>query len=189
MRPTGWRLLDSALCLFVFFPSMLFYWRGTWDLYGVYFRHDDGALHCSWLTFGLGCGTIVGYLLQPALHAVLPAALDGDVLKTIVYMVTSRLCMYVHGVTAIAYSRGVWTLADYYLDTYFRVERWIGGVVGFVVCYSTLVVLRATQSVIFTPFVVTHDTRLDLLVPSTRFRSKVNDIVSARWSMFISNSF
>lgn len=69
-RTTTLHVIDSLLCLFVFFPSMLMYWRGIWDLYGVYiYPHDE--LRCNWGVFALGSATLIGYYAHPALGAAL----------------------------------------------------------------------------------------------------------------------
>jgi len=70
MLPGCQHVADSLLCLLVFFPSMLCYWRGIWDLYGVYLFPDD-PLWCDWATFALGCGALLGYFYQPALDHLL----------------------------------------------------------------------------------------------------------------------
>ena len=87
-----------------------------------------------------------------------------------VFVLVTRTALYVHAVTAMAHWRGVWHLADRYIDA--AVDRATGALVGLAVCYSTLVVLGACHTAIFPPFIVINDTRPDVLVPSTRLRTK-----------------
>ena len=64
--------LDSALCLTVFLLSMVCYWRGIWDLYGVYIFPDD-EFSSNWAVFGLGCAGYLGFFLNPCLDALMNA--------------------------------------------------------------------------------------------------------------------
>jgi len=172
----GYHVADSVLCLFVFFPSMLCYWRGIWDLYGVYlYPHDP--LRCDWATFGLGCGALLGYFYQPALdHLLHHAGLVGGGRRgwkgRVVFVLLSRLAMYLHAVTAMAHWRGVWHLANRYIDAV--VDRTTGALAGLFVCYSSLVALRACHTAIFPPFIVINDLRSDVLVPCTRLQTKAS---------------
>jgi len=181
-----YHVADSILCLFVFFPSMLCYWRGMWDLYGVYLYPDDELL-CDWATFCLGCGALLGYFYQPTLGHLLRYVgfVDGrrNWKGCVMFVVLSRVALYLHAVTAMAHWRGVWHLANRYIDAV--VDRLTGAIVGLVVCYSALVVCRASHTVIFQPFIVINDMRADVLVPSTRLQTKVAKLRSALgWTHF-----
>jgi len=88
----------------------------------------------------------------------------------IVYLLATRVYMYLFSVPAMAYWRGVWLLIDYYIRD---VDPVLGSLAGLVAGYGLLVALRCSRSLIFPPFVVALDTRPDLLVPSTRFQTKV----------------
>jgi len=171
----GYHAVDSFLCLFVFFPSMLCYWRGIWDLYGVYLFPDDPLL-CDWATFGLGCGALLGYFYKPAVdHLLRHVGLVGGRRSwqgCVVFALVTRLTMYIHAVTAMAHWRGVWHLANRYIGAV--AERTTGAIVGLIVCYSALIALRASHTAIFPPFIVIHDMRPDVLVPCTRLKTKVS---------------
>jgi len=172
----GYHVADSLLCLFVFFPSMLCYWRGIWDLYGVYLYPDD-PLFCDWATFGLGCGALLGYFYQPAIDHLLEhcGLVEGrrSWKGYVVFVLLSRFALYVHAVTAMAHWRGVWHLANRYIDQ--LVDRTTGAIVGLIVCYLALVALRACHTAIFPPFIVINDMRPDVLVASTRLQTKVDE--------------
>ena len=173
---SGYHVADSLLCLFVFFPSMLCYWRGIWDLYGVYLFPADTLL-CDWATFGLGCGAILGYFYQPAVDHLLHRAWLVEGRRSwkghVVFVLLTRFAFYVHAVTAMAHWRGVWHLANRYIDAV--VDQTTGAIAGLIVCYSALVVLRASHTTIFPPFIVINDMRADVLVPSTRLQTKVDE--------------
>lgn len=162
-----WHFADSSLCLLVFFPSMVFYWRGIWDLFGVYIS-PSSVLTCNWVVFGIGCLTILEYFLHPAIRYFLQ-----NVRSRFVYVIISRVYMYFSGVILMAYWRGVWTLADYYLQKY----GWQSGLVGLLTCYPLLVLSVTSRSVIFPPFIVNLDTGPNVLVPSTKFQTQVNLLV------------
>jgi len=157
-------VIDSTLCLLIFFPSMVFYWRGIWDLYGVYISPNDPFVS-NWAVFGLGCGTIFGYFIHLIINRLL-----RDVTNRVFYFVVSRVYMYMYGILLMAYWRGAWTVADYYLNEY----GWHSALVGLLTCYPLLVVLCSSRSVLFPPFIVCLDTRSSVLVPSTRFQTQVN---------------
>ena len=163
---------DSVLCLFVFYPSMLFYWRGIWDLFGVYIYPDDEPKN-HWVTTGIGACSIIGYFVYPLLDRLFTSR------SGFVYILVSRVALYVQGVLAMAYWRGVWGVADYYLLQF----GWKGGVIGLLISYTTLLLLRCSRTLIFPPFVVVLDTRKDVLQPSTLFQTEVHvTIKSLNWS-------
>lgn len=165
MSPLCHRLqaLDSFLCLVVFFPSMLFYWRGVWDLFGVYIFPND-APKCHWVTAGLGSCSIVGYFVHPLLSHHLEKT-HSKALR----IVLTRLYMYSFGILVMAYWRGVWSLAEFYLHQF----GWKGGLIGLCVCHTILFSTFCSRTAIFPPFVVFLDTREELLVPSTCCRTQV----------------
>ena len=96
-----------------------------------------------------------------------------------VYILVSRVVLYVYGILAMAYWRGVWGVADYYLLQY----GWKAGTIGLLVSYTTLLLLRCSRTLIFPPFVVTLDTRKDVLQPSTLFQTEVHGNIKSFNSM------
>ena len=62
-------VIDYVMNLFVFFPSMLCYWRGIWDLYGYYFSMvdpDEGVY--NWFIAGTGACFIGAYFVYPIVN-------------------------------------------------------------------------------------------------------------------------
>ena len=88
----------------------------------------------------------------------------------VVYVFITRLYMYLFAAVSMAYWRGVWFLTDYYLRD---VDALTGSVAGLVVCYGILLAVRCTKSLMFPPFVVSHDSRPALLETAPRYRTKV----------------
>ena len=160
-----WRAADSALCLLLFFPSMLLYWRGIWDVLGVYIIPDQVPL-CHWVTTAVGACTLIGYLTVP----LLARCLSRD--RVVTYFIATRLFMYVYGALSMSYWRGVWSLADYYLEGF----GWGGSLVGLGLCYGALTALRVSRTLVFPPFSVCLDTREDLLTASTLLGTKVRPL-------------
>jgi Fuseless len=158
-----WIALDSSLCSLIGFTSMLFYWRGLWDLYGAIVFPSD-KYWCNWTVFGIGCGTIIGYFLHPAIGCAL-----SNTRSEVVFFIVSRAYLYVFGLLKIAYFRGVWTLADYYLDSL----NWLNAFIELIVCYAFLLGLMASRNVIFPPFLALPDTRPNLLLTSTWLKTQV----------------
>ena len=110
LRPANpWlHALDCALSLFLFFPSMLAYWRGIWDLLGVYIIPEQEPL-CHWLTTGLGACALLNYFTLP----LLDHWLSRD--RRLTYFLVTRLHMVVMGLLNMAYWRGVSTLISFCL--------------------------------------------------------------------------
>ena len=152
---------DSILCCFLFFPCMLCFWRGIWDLTGFYLNPDN-TVEGDWLIFGVGCCSIVGYFTHPLLDKYLPRS------NKILYVVVTRVYMYLHAILYMSYWRGVWELGEKYISE----DRQVN-LVLFVTFLLILLLLRSFRSALFPPFCVVLDTRDDLLEPAPRFGSKV----------------
>jgi hypothetical protein len=142
---------------------MLFYWRGLWDLIGVIVKPGD-VLQNNWTVFGIGCGTIIGYFFHPAIACALRYTQNQ-----VVSIIVSRIYLYIFGLMKIAYFRGVWTLADYYLDS----SNWRNALIELVVCYALLICSMTSRNVIFPPFLALPDTRPNYLVPNTWLKTQV----------------
>lgn len=153
---------DSALCLLLLFPSMVFFWRGIWDLYGVYI-YPGQQFESALGTFLLGSCSIFGYLLLPVCDW------SFHKLGTTTCAVLTRFYIFAYSILYMAYWKGVWTLADYFLEPY----GWLAGVIGFCVIYPVTVLLRVSRTAIFPPFVVVMDSREDALGAATRFKVQV----------------
>jgi len=168
MSSRVWRVVDNAICLFVFFPSFVFYWRGIWDLLGVYVFPGQEPL-CHWTIAGIGAFTIFGYAAFPLLEHALPR--KKTLFNKILFLISTRLVMFVYGGLSMSFWRGIWLACDFYLIQY----GWLGALVSFIICYGIMVVLQVTRTCIFPPFFTNPDTRPreELLAVYTRFGTKV----------------
>ncbi|ESN98105.1 hypothetical protein HELRODRAFT_193091 [Helobdella robusta] len=170
---------DCFLSLFLFWPSMVCYWRGIWDLYSYYFKLDSGEPFNSWLITSVGSVFIFAYALYPLVDRCLEKR--GRKTRCLI----TRITLYVGGIFLMGYWRGVWGLADYYLEGF----GWKGGMIGLAFCYSILTVLKTSRTVIFPPFVVTMDSRDGALIPSTKFKIKPEKNLQALILYFLDSCF
>ena len=160
---------DSALALFVFFPSLISYWRGIWDLIGVYIFPGREPLN-HWTTAAIGSMSIFGYFLLPWLKNTLQPLKKSKRRSTrILYFISSRCYMYLYAAFYMAFWRGLWSLGDHYMLPY----GWKGDLIMLVSLYAVLALLRSARTIIFPPYVVTLDTRNGLMEASTRLGMKV----------------
>jgi len=161
-HPTLLRLADSAICLFVIFPSMISFWRGIWDLCEVYFPPNHGVYsYC--MSLAIGSCSIFDYALLP----VLDRYLSRD--RKVVYVIVTRVNMYLQSVLVLFYWRGVWDMANHFLLPY----GWITGLIGVCVCYGSQLLTMTSRSVLFTPFAVALDTDKDILNASPCLQTEV----------------
>jgi Fuseless len=180
-KPSSWlHFADSMISLFILFPSMLFYWRGIWDLLGLYAREDlpHHVPLCYWLMTAVGSLSLVSYATLPVLNHYLTRD------NRVVYVIVTRVHMYVHGAAVMTFWRGVWSLADHYLIDF----GWTTGLVGLCVCHVSLLLLMTSRSAIFTPFVVSLDTDSDILTPCTCLQTEVSTCLQTEVSTFQSTS-
>ena len=152
---------DSLLCLFLFFPSMVAYWRGIWDFSGAVVNPSGSPLG-EWRLVAIGSLAILGYAVLPNLQRF------AGQRKTSRYIVVTRVFMYLHATCAMCYWRGVWLLADYYITTGWKHALQTSLITGLL-----LLVTRGFRNCIFPPFYTALDTRKDLMEPFPRFGSKV----------------
>ncbi|ELU04834.1 hypothetical protein CAPTEDRAFT_198494 [Capitella teleta] len=158
--------VDSVLNLLVFMPSMAFFWRGIWDLYGVYiFPGQEPLTH--WATFAFGSCSIFGYMLLPVCKWAF------SMVSRWPREILTRIYLIGYSILYMAYWRGVWSVADYYLFPY----DWEAGAIGMAICYPTLLILKGSKSTLFPPYVTALDTRGDVLEAGTRFLIKVQRTV------------
>lgn len=191
--PRCWHIADSVLCLFVFFPAMLCYWRGIWDLIGYYIEApDEGdgqtpdhhlqpfsstpspepaavSVWHYWTVAAIGSSTIIAYFLHPVVRNRLVLADRNYGAAVFIAVVVTKIYLYAVGVISMAYWRGVWVLADHYLGPF----GWPAAMVGLAVSYGLLLGFGVARTVVFPPFNVALDTGSNFLVPSTKFRSQV----------------
>ena len=158
-------VLDTALCLFVFFPLSVLHWRGTWDLLDFYVLPDD-LFYSSWVTLLTGSGgCFLCYLLQTQLSRCVSyggsATIRGSLL--------TRLYMYVFSWAVLCYWRGMWNLMDLYLG-----EGLPNSVFFYVLSVVLAAIFRSLRTIAGIPMQVQIDTDPELMTePDTRFKIQV----------------
>ena len=148
---------DDLLCLFVFFPSMVLYWRGIWDLWGYYLNSN------VWALFGAGNVSFLGYLIQPALERYIPQK------PRWLYYLLVRVYLFCFSAFLMCYWRGVWDTSDDLLG--FELGS---NLITYVLSYAILIVSRSIRSCIFPPMFTANDMSEDVLKPVTRFGVQVS---------------
>lgn len=154
------RICDVIMVCFLFFPAMIIYWRGIWDLWGVYVFPDqhpkqEVALLC------ISSSTILSYFSLPLLKLKMKRCKNR-----ILYALIMRSYMYVYAAFMMSFWRAWWTFYYYYLPKDF--SPWI-------VCitYLLLILFRATRNCVMPPMYVCLDTSDSFLLVKTRFDTKV----------------
>ena len=156
--------MDSFLCLFVCYPMMVFYWRGIWDLWGVYIDPQEYPAP-KWNILGISSLAFIGYFLGPFIQKKLDR---DDVIK---YTIVTRCFMFVYAAFYMGFWRSWWET----LDHYFTDHGLTASLINFFITYPILLLLRSSRSCIFPPMFILPDTRRGVLSPSTRFSTEVHD--------------
>jgi len=151
------RAADSALALLVFFPSLVVYWRGSWDLISAIIYPGREPL-CYWVQTAIGCCTVFDYYLCPVLNKYITPQNK----KT--YFILSRLFLIWHGALYMFIWRGVWGLGDYYVT---REPNW--ALLQLIIILAILISLRCLRHTIWPPFITAMDKNAEIFVAANRF--------------------
>ncbi len=154
---------DTIFCCFLFYPLMLCYWRGIWDLWGVWINPED-EIFWDWITFAVGSCSALGYFLLPVLNRYLNRE------HRVKFVVVTRIYMYLQAALYVCYWRGGWVLGDYY----YTGQGWQYALISLTVCLLLLLSLRGLRMVVFPPLCTSLDTRPDLLDANPRFGTLVS---------------
>ena len=166
--------LDAVLTVAVIHTLVVFYWRGTWELFDVYLYPNDV------IRSGVAC-LLVGYALQCLLCVVQP-------LFNILYRQTSSplrrwlleaSTFFIANFVGVAHWRGCWLLTDaYVLPDKPEVSCWLTHAVGI----ATLMVLHCSHSVTLVGCNVEGDTTAaeGCFMPNRYLRYFVAAVASAR---------
>ena len=154
---------DILLCLFIFFPCHVLYWRGAWDLLGLYIDHQPVYPSPRWLLLVISLLAYAGYYIAPLLDWKLSKK------RRLSYFAATRLFMWLNALLHMCYWRSVWETLDYYLPS-----SPVASLLQSLCTYALLMVLRGARTCIFSPFYVALDTRDQLLQYTTRFHTTVS---------------
>ncbi|KAH8412879.1 hypothetical protein KR009_006445 [Drosophila setifemur] len=154
-------MLDMLLSCLVVAPCVIAYWRGTWELMGVFLFPDSLPLSAmaSFLIGGLGhfVFTVTQNFFKDHVHP------DR---RRLTYYVVSRLYTAVFGIVCVNMWRGAWLLCD-----------WLTSVDSLIiVCVVTsialifLVATRTLRNLGAAPYTVTMDHKSDYFEVDTMFK-------------------
>lgn len=163
-------VIDTCLCLFVFFPLSVIHWRGTWDLLDAYIIPDD-LFYSSWVSFAIGAtACFFGYMLQPQLSKW--SLGRGRICHGFVV----RIYMYLFSWAILCYWRGTWNLMDLYMGEGIpNALLWYGIAIGLSVLF------RTSRTIAGIPMQIQVDTDPEFcLEPDTRFKIQVKCYSTAR---------
>ena len=158
-------VVDVFLTLFVCYPMMVFYWRGIWDLWGVYIDPQPYPAP-KWHILAISTLAFAGYFISPLVQKRLNPE------KRVQYFLITRAFMYVYASIYMCYWRALWETLDYYFE-----HDLVSSLICFVLAYTPLLFLRCSRSCIFPPMFVSLDTRENAISPSTRLNTEVSELL------------
>ena len=159
---------DSLLALFLFFPAVVCYFRGTWDLI-TYYVLPGHVPQNFWIMAVVGSLTTLDLCLLPLVENCLKNR------SKVTFILVSRLCSIWHGILYIFQWHGYWELANYYGG-----KDGIESTITLCTLLTTLALMGCLRCVMWPPFFVPLDTRPDLLKVSLRMGSEPQFTVSIK---------
>ena len=160
--------LDVILTLVLFFPLIVLWWAGTWQLLDIYLFKDS---HLYSVYASLAVGSVAGLLG----HIAIPffSVIQNPEIKAI----SLRIFIYVYSLGYINYWRGIWNLCDeiFKLVPYGYVIVTVSVVFG--ICVFILLLTRTGSDILSTPFYVGVDFDRKFYRPTLCFGTKVSIIL------------
>ena len=153
---------DTLIVLFILYPPMVFYWRGIWDLWGVYIQPGPYPT-AKWYLILISSACYGGYFIGPIIDRKI--ASKSYVTKRIIIIIF----LNIYGALFFGYWRAVWETLDFYFS-----PDPVQNLIVMLASYSVLVFLRCSRSCIIPPMYASLDTREGVLIPNTRFKTKVS---------------
>ncbi|KAK2171378.1 hypothetical protein NP493_1068g02015 [Ridgeia piscesae] len=159
-------VVDTLLCVLVFFPLAVLYWRGTWGLQDVFLATTDQRTS-AWTSFSIGASTsLAAQLVQPVLLRLATSK------RRLLYTALCRLHLYICGWGTLCYWRGVWNLVDLYTGV-----GWRSSLAVYCVWQMLAFVTCTARTNVGLPLSIQLDTDPDLLRPNTAFDVKPDEPV------------
>jgi hypothetical protein len=164
-RQILWPVLNSFSCIFIIFPIVIVYWSGSWKLLDVYVFPDDEKVSSIVCTAAGSFLLLLAYFVLPLLKLVMLRY--GQ--NTWMYVILSRLMIYLCGIIIIVLWHGWWGLQDLYFPDEFHYN-----IVLAVVPAAILIPLKSVSALVSTPFQCTSDLTTSIFDASPRFRTTVS---------------
>ena len=156
-------VLDSLLSLFIFFPLNVIFWRGAWDIWGLYINPQPSYPSAQWILLAVSGLGYASFFVAPLLDRLLERS------RTLSYFVATRLFLIVSASLHLCFWRALWETFDALLS-----RDWYVSAAQLLLSYGVLLFFCCARTCIFAPFYVAIDTRHDLLRVGTRFITKVS---------------
>uniref|UniRef100_U5ESC6 Putative fuseless n=1 Tax=Corethrella appendiculata TaxID=1370023 RepID=U5ESC6_9DIPT len=153
-------LLDTFYGSLIIAPLVVGYWRGTWNLSGIYLYPSNQTISCI---YSLSIG-IIGHLFFTLFQNSFTHYFNPDKNRLIFYII-SRLYTIIYGAICVNTWRGGWQLIDLYLSTNITIT-----IVITFTCTILLALIKGIRNLAATPFVICCDTRQDYFLIPTYFK-------------------
>lgn len=169
--------LDVLITSAIVGPSVIAYWRGTWNLCEDYLIPDNNVYSAA-TSFGIG---VLGNLFFTFFQGFFSGNFKPDKYRLTFYVV-SRLYTYIFGAVCVNGWRGPWALTDIF--TGFNL---------FVVVSLTslaivlLTVIKGLRNLSAAPFVIVTDGHVDYFQVTTMFKTSVSWIIEC--SLYFHNIY
>lgn len=162
--------LDSIICLIIFGPLTIFFWRGTWELMDIYYVHFKG-----WPTFFFSLSAQFSYsIVREPLQNYLN--LNNTLFIT---KILPKIYIYTFGVISVMQWRSVWVLVDdYFIVDYdgpyvIRVVHFKELIIIWLIIILLLCLLKSFKNILSSPLAIDVDYQDMAFYYPTRYNIKV----------------
>lgn len=140
-------------------PSIVCYWRGTWNTLDFYLFEE--TILSAFTSLAIG---IFGHMTFTLFQHKLTHAFHPDKHR-IAYLLCSRMYTYVYGIVCVNGWRGGWML----LDTYIPLKITIVFAITFI-SVILLALLKSLRNISASPFAISTDNSKDYFLVPTMFK-------------------
>ncbi|KAJ6646417.1 hypothetical protein Bhyg_01628 [Pseudolycoriella hygida] len=165
VHATFLHFIDIAFSTMIVAPSVILYWRGTWNLTGLFLFPRNPQIGAI-ISLSVG---FLGHLVFNIFQEKIKKNLHPDKHR-ITYLMCSRIYTYVYGFACVNCWRGVWILMEHHvpfiLSTVFTIT--------FVAAIS-LVFMKGMRNICATPFSIASDHSMQYFNVPTYFKTSAQD--------------
>lgn len=162
-------LLDTIISSFVIAPTIVGYWRGTWNLMNHYLYPND-LLSSSISSLIIG---IFGHLIFNIFQDTFKNTFNRDKHR-LIYYIASRVYTALFGIVCVNGWRGGWQLIDRYTTT----SNVSIVLLITVTCVIILLLLKASRNISASPFFLATDDAGEYFDIPTMFKTSVRETTS-----------
>lgn len=160
VHATFLHLIDIIFSSIVLAPAVILYWRGTWNLTGLFLFSNNPELSA---VISLSAG-ILGHLVFNIFQEKFKKNLHPDKHR-ITYLLCSRIYTYAYGLACVNCWRGGWILMDHHVPHNL-------GTIFTITFVSTvfLVLMKGMRNISATPFAISSDHSKEYFSVPTMFK-------------------